>query len=386
MTNNATRSLKSLFLLDPEIIFLNHGSFGACPRPVFDAYQAWQLRLERQPVLFLGRQYPTLERQARQTLGEYLHADPDDLAFVPNATHGVNIVARSLALQPGDEILATDHEYGACDYTWEFIAAKNGAKYVRQSIPLPLPSDEEIVELLWQSVTPRTKLIFISHITSPTAVRLPVELICRRAHQAGIQTLIDGAHAPGQIDLDLPQIGADFYTGNCHKWLLAPKGSAFLFARKEVQPLIEPLVVSWGYRPSKNTTSGSQFIDYLSWSGTMDPAAYLSVPAAIEFQRQHNWDEARAECRRLARRTRQRLLELIGMPAICDDDRIHQMFSVLLPQQSDPDQLKSSLYDEYRIEAPIIEWNGCKLLRVSIQVYNSAADADVLLQALQELL
>lgn len=378
--------MKSLFLLDPEIIYLNHGSFGACPRPVFEEYQAWQLRLERQPVLFLGRQYPTLECQARQVLGEYLHADPDDLAFVPNATHGVNIVARSLALQPGDEILATDHEYGACDYTWEFIAAKTGVQYIRTPIPLPLPSDEEIAELVWQRVTPRTKLIFISHITSPTAVRFPVELICQRARQAGIRTLIDGAHAPGQIDLDLPQIDADFYTGNCHKWLLAPKGSAFLFAHKEVQPLIEPLVVSWGYHPATNSTRRSQFIDYLSWSGTTDPAAYLTVPAAIEFQRQHHWEDVREKCRRLALQTRQRLLEWVKTPAICDEQRIHQMFSVLLPVQVNADQLKSSLYDEYRIEAPIIEWNDQKILRISIQVYNSPADAEALLQALKELI
>ena len=235
-------NLKRHFLLDPTVTFLNHGSFGATPKPVFAAYQDWQRRLERQPVLFLGREIDGLLRQSRQALGEYLDAAADDLVYIPNATHGVNIVARSLALQPGDEILTTDHEYGACDYTWEFVCKKTGATYIHQPIPLPVQSEDEIIEQFWQGVTLRTKVIYLSHITSPTALRLPVEQICQRARQAGIWTLVDGAHAPGQIPLDLKAVGADFYTGNCHKWLLSPKGAAFLYARREAQPLIEPLI------------------------------------------------------------------------------------------------------------------------------------------------
>ena len=208
--------LKQHFLLDPDIHFLNHGSFGACPRPVFEAYQEWQRRLERQPVLFLGRELVGYEHQARQALGEYLHAEADDLVFVPNVTHGVNIVARSLSLGPGDEILTTNHEYGACDNTWEYLCRKSGTHYIHQPLPTPLESDEEIVAQLWQAVTPRTRLIFLSHITSPTAMILPVGAICQRARQEGILTLIDGAHAPGQILVDLEAIEADFYTGNCH--------------------------------------------------------------------------------------------------------------------------------------------------------------------------
>ena len=211
--------LREQFLLDPDVVFLNHGSFGATPRPVFEAYQAWQRRLERQPVLLLGREVETHLAEARHTLATYLQADGDDLVYVPNATFGVNLVARSLDLGAGDEVLTTDHEYGACDRVWRFLGQKRGFRYVQQHIPLPTSSPEEIVAHFWQGVTPNTKLIYLSHITSSTALRLPVEAICQRAREAGILTLIDGAHAPGQIPLNLTEIGADFYTGNCHKWL-----------------------------------------------------------------------------------------------------------------------------------------------------------------------
>ncbi len=213
--------LQNLFLLDPGVIFLNHGSFGATPRPVFEAYQAWQRRLEAQPVEFLGRELGEHLQAARQALAKYLGAPAEDLVFVPNATTGVNIVARSLPLRFGDEILASDHEYGACEKAWQFVCGKTGAVYRRQEISLPVRSPVEVVEILWQAVTKRTRVIFLSHMTSPTALRLPVEAICQRARAAGIWTVIDGAHAPGQIELDLPEVGADFYTGNCHKWLMS---------------------------------------------------------------------------------------------------------------------------------------------------------------------
>ena len=215
--NTLMPPLKEYFLLDPDVVFLNHGSFGAAPKPVIDAYQIWQLQLERQPVLFLGRELDGLLRESRIALGEYLNADADDLVYIPNATHGVNIVAHSLQLQPGDEILTSDHEYGACDYTWEFICIKTGAKYIHQPIPLPVHSGEEIVEQFWSGITPHTKVIYLSHITSSTALRLPVEEICRRAGEAGILTVIDAAHSPGQIPFDLQALNADIVFGNCHK-------------------------------------------------------------------------------------------------------------------------------------------------------------------------
>lgn len=381
-----TTHLKTNFLLDPEIVFLNHGSFGACPRPVFEAYQAWQRKLERQPVLFLGREMRQYDQQARQALGEYLHSEADNLVFVPNATHGVNIVARSLDLRPGDEILTTDHEYGACDNTWEFLCKKRGAHYIHQPLGLPLGNEEEIIEQLWQGVTPRTRLIFLSQITSPTALILPVQAICQRARQEGILTLVDGAHAPGQIEVNLEAIGADFYTGNCHKWMLSPKGAAFLYTRREAQNLIEPLVVSWGYSADESTSYGSRYLDLLTWTGTKDPSAALSVPDAIRFMQEHNWQAVRADCHALAVETRRRLNALTGLPALCGDDGFCQMFSARLPELTDLVRLKERLYDEFRIEIPTILWNGQKLIRVSIQAYNSRSDADALVTALKTLL
>lgn len=380
--------LSRSFLLDHTIHFLNHGSFGACPIPVFDSYQSWQRRLERQPVLFLGREMMALDHQARHALGAYLHTAAENLVFVPNATHGVNIIARSLVLSPGDEVLSSDHEYGACDHTWEFICKKTGATYNRKPIPLPASSSEEMAEQFWQGVTPHTKLIYLSHITSPTALRLPVEAICARARHAGIITLIDGAHAPGQIDLDLDSIGADFYVGNCHKWMLSPKGAGFLYARPEMQRLVEPLIVSWGYHATPQTTSGSQFLDYLGWTGTNDPAASLSVPAAIQFMQEHNWDQVRQDCHALLRQAIQRICAFMQMEPLypLDSDLYHQMGIAPLPSNTELSTLKTRLYDEHRVEVPLIDWNGQKFVRISVQGYNTQGDLDALYDGLRELI
>jgi len=227
-------SLRDQFLLRPDIIYLNHGSFGACPRPVFEAYQARQLELEREPVEFLGRRYNELLLTARQSLGAFVGADPDDVVYVPNATYGLNIVARSLPLKPDDEVLSTDHEYGALDRTWEFVCSKNGARYVRRHVALPIESAEQVIETIWSGVTARTRVLFISHISSPTAIIFPIDELIRRARAAGLITVVDGAHVPGHIPLDIRALDADFYCGNCHKWVMSPKGSAFLHARREM--------------------------------------------------------------------------------------------------------------------------------------------------------
>lgn len=380
--------LRSLFQLDRDVIFLNHGSFGATPRPVFEAYQAWQHRLEAQPVKFLGRELLDRMKAARSVLGDFMNAPADDLVFVPNATYGVNVVARSLNLGPDDEVLATDHEYGACDRTWQFLSQKLGFHYLRQPVPLPIQSVEALVEQIWQGVTPRTKLIFLSHITSSTAVQFPVEAICQRARAAGILTLVDGAHAPGQIPLDLTAVGADFYAGNCHKWLLSPKGAGFLYARPEVQPFIEPLVVSWGWGEERPFTTGSDFLDYLEWTGTHDPAAYLSVPAAIQFQAEHNWPVVRAQCHELLRGAIGRINQLTGLDSLYPNGAgyYHQMAAAWLPKTDDLEGFKNRLYDEYRIEIPLTQWRDKQLIRVSVQGYNTQADSDALLKALQSLL
>lgn len=381
-------TLRDLFLLDPDVCFLNHGSFGAAPRPVMIAYQEWQNRLERQPVQFIINELPQHLHAAREALGRFLHAPTNDLVYVPNATFGVNIVARSLALQPGDEILASDHEYGACDNVWALVCHKTGAVYKHQPIPLPVTTPQDVVEQFWQGVTPRTKVIFLSHITSPTALTLPIAAICARAREAGILTLIDGAHAPGQIPLDMQAIGADFYTGNCHKWMMAPKGAAFLYTRPERQALLEPLVVSWGYGDNWGFSFGSRYLDYFQWWGTKDPAAALTVPAAIDFMAAQGWEQVRKHCHELVQETMAQVCALTGLPPIYPDDQgfYAQMAAMLLPVTTDTAVLKQRLYDDYQVEIPVSSWQQYKLIRISVQGYNTPADMDRLLAALSALL
>ena len=379
--------LRSHYLLDPNVIFLNHGSFGATPRTVFDTYQSWQRRLEWQPVRFLGTELAGHLAEARAALGDILGADAADLVYIPNATFGVNVVARSLRLGAGDEVLATDHEYGACDRVWRYLSRERGFSYRRQPVALPLTTDEELIDQFWQGVTPRTRVIFLSHLTSPTAVRLPVAALCARARAAGILTLIDGAHAPGQIDLDLPAIGADFYTGNCHKWLSSPKGAAFLYAHREAQALIEPLVVGWGYDAEPEMSYGSRFLDTLQWLGTIDYAAYLSVPAAIRFQAEHDWPAVQQACHHLLGNALAGIGALTGLPSVYPDDtHYHQMAVAPLPPATDIVALKRRLLDDYRIEIPCTRWNDQPFIRVSIQAYNTAEDVAALIEALGVLL
>lgn len=379
--------LKALFLLDPDVVFLNHGSFGATPRPVFEAYQAWQERLERQPVQFLTKELPHELALARETLGRFVGADAADLVCVPNVTFGLNVVARSLDLGPGDEVLTTDHEYGACSNVWEFLSQKRGFRVVRQAIPLPLAPQEVLVEQIWRGVTPRTRVIFISHITSPTAMRLPVKAICGRAREMGILTLIDGAHTIGQIDLDIEAIGADFYFSNGHKWLCSPKGSAFLFARPERQPLIEPLVVGWGWGSERSFSFGSDFLDRLQWLGTNDLSAYLALPAAIQFQQDQDWASVRERCHALLVETIGRIGALTGLQTIYSTtEDFRQMAVAPLPALDDPAAMKRALYEQYRVEVPITERSGRHFIRISVQGYNSRSDMEVLLAALAMLL
>ncbi|HEY9089181.1 MAG TPA: aminotransferase class V-fold PLP-dependent enzyme [Anaerolineaceae bacterium] len=370
------------FMLDPGITFLNHGSFGATPRPVFECYQQWQQELERQPVEFLGRRAAALMGESRAALGEYLGTAADNLVYVTNATTGLNIVARSLELGPGDEVLASDHEYGALDRTWRFLSKKRGFHYINHILPAPIAGEEEFIESVWSAVTPSTRVIFLSHITSPTAITFPVKEICRRAREHGILTVIDGAHAPGQIDLDLEDLGADIYSGNLHKWLCAPKGAAFLYARPEMQPRIEPLVVSWGWESDFPTAS--RFVDEQEWTGTRDLAAFLAVPAAITYQKEYDWPRVREHCHGLLDWALSRIRERYGLPQLHPDTSAWyaQMGTAELPPGIDIIALKTAMYDQYRVEVPLIEWNGRKLVRVSIQAYNTPSDVNRLLEAL----
>jgi isopenicillin-N epimerase len=381
-----TPTLKSQYLLDPSVIFLNHGSFGATPKPVFDQYQAWQRELEYQPVEFLGRRLTDLLADSRQSLAQYLHTQRDNLVYVPNATTAINIVARSLNLKPDDQVLGSNHEYGAMDRTWRFLSQKQGFSYVTANIPLPVTTTADFVDLFWSHITINTRVIFLSHITSPTALIFPIKEIIKRARQLGIITIIDGAHAPGQIKVDLTELDVDFYTGNLHKWLSAPKGAAFLYAHPRCQHLIEPLIVSWGWQ--SDAPGPSRFVDYLEWPGTQDFSAYLSVPSAIQFQADNQWDVLSSTCHALLTEFRKSFYDSYQLQPLSPpgQDWHYQLEAFPLPPSVDVANLKATLYDSYRIEVPTISWQDRKFIRVSVQAYNSESDLSCLLSALNRLI
>lgn len=383
-------SLKALFLLDPELIFLNHGSFGACPAEVFDRYQTWQRDMERNPVAFLGRRSAALLADARSTLAQYLGTRPEHLVYVTNATNGVNTVAHSLPLKPGDEVLTTDHEYGACNNAWEHICRRRGARY--RPVPIPLPFQaSDFSNRIWSEVTPHTRVIFLSHITSTTALLFPIETLCRRAREAGILTVIDGAHAPGHVPLDLEAIGADFYIGNCHKWLCAPKGAAFLHARPEHHQLLDAPIVSWGY--SETVTGHTGFDAYtgtsvlerrLQWQGTRDIAPFLTVPTAIAFQDRHQWSRVRQRCHAFAAETLHRVCDILEQTPLCADTDFGQMVAIPVPS-ADAVFLKDALFDRFHVEIPVTSHGDQLFVRLSVQGYNTQEDLEILISGLQEL-
>ena len=371
--------LRDEFLLDPSVTFLNHGSFGACPRVVFERYQEWQLELERQPVLFLARRMDGLLAEARAALAAYVGSDPDDLVFVPNATTGVNLAAWSVGLTRDAEVLTTDLEYGALDLAWEHVCGDFGARYVRTPVRLPVTSPEEIVDAVWSGVNGNTRVIFLSHHTSSTGLTLPVAELCARAREAGLHTVVDGAHVPAHVPLDLSELDVDYYAGNCHKWMLAPKGAGFLYVRRELQKDIHPAIVSWGYEGDDPS-----FLARHERQGTRDPSAYLTVPAAIEWQREHDWDSVRVRCHDLARRAAREL----GLEPLVPDTRhdlYGQMVTLRLPPNA-PEQLQERLYEEHRVEIPVFERGDEHFIRASFNGYNDEGDLGRLREALDALL
>ena len=386
--------MKDLFLLDPTVTFLNHGSYGACPRPVFDAWQGWQREMERNPVQFLGRRSAALLREAREALAGYLGAAADDLVFVPNATSGVNIVARSLPLVPGDEVLTTDLEYGACLATWRRVCDTAGATLRIVAVPFPLTA-KGFVEAMTTAMGPRTRILYLSHITSPTALLLPVEPLLAEARRRGIWSIVDGAHAPGQIDLKLDTLGADFYTGNAHKWLCAPKGSAFLHARREHHGLLHAAITSWGYVAEDLDGDGagtvwdsflgrSLFERRMQWLGTRDLSAFLAVPAAIRFQAEHDWPRQRERCHRMAIELLHHVADSNGIAPIAGDEHFVQMVPLPVPHQ-DAAALRARLFDEHRVEVPVTQHGQRTFVRVSVQAYTEEADLARLEAAMRSL-
>lgn len=378
-------NLRSQFLLNPDITFLNFGSFGACPKPVFKNYQDWQLELEQEPVQFItvnGLQYL---KNSREALGNYIGCHADDLVFVTNPSYAVNIIAKSLKLEAGDEILSTNVEYGACDKTWNYYCKKAGAKYVRQHINLPITTKEKFIEDFFKGLTPKTKAIFISHITSTTGLIFPVKEICEIAKSKGLLTFVDGAHTAGHIPLDLSELKADIFTGACHKWMLTPKGCSFLYVKKEFQLLFDPLVVSWGY--DAMFPSHSKFLDYHQMQGTRDYSAFLTVPAAIKFMKEHNWEQVSADCKTLVQKNALRFCELVGSTPLCpiNNEFLGQLFSIPI-KTSEPEKLQRHLFEKYKIEIPVMRQDDKVYLRYSINAYNSQRDLDNLFNALKEII
>jgi isopenicillin-N epimerase len=378
------QDLKSQFLLDPDVRFLNFGSFGACPRPVFEDYQRWQLLLEREPVQFIAVNGPAYLGESLSHLAKFVHCAADEIAYVTNPSYGLNIVAKSLGLQPGDEVLTTDLEYGASDIAWEHICRKAGAKYVRAHIELPVRSMEEVVAQVTSRISGKTRMVFISHITSSTALKLPAEEICRVAKEKGILTFIDGAHAPAHIELNIPQTHADIYTGACHKWMLAPKGSSFIYIRKELQTKFDPLILSWGFHPEK--LSPNFFAEWHMGQGTRDFSAFLAVPAAIKFMEENDWRKVSASCAGMTLKNAETLCEILDAAPLAplSSDFTGQMFSVQIRTQR-PEELQKLLFTKYRVEIPLMRHGDKVYIRYSINAFNTQDDLNHLFAALGEI-
>ncbi|MEO7960851.1 MAG: aminotransferase class V-fold PLP-dependent enzyme [Ginsengibacter sp.] len=378
-------SLQSQFLLNPNISYLNFGSFGACPKPIFEDYQKWQLEIEKEPVQFMTVNGPSYLKASREALAQYIHCNADDVVYVTNPSYGINIIAKSLQLNAGDEILSTNLEYGALDRTWNYYCKIAGAKYVRQEIKLPLVSKEQFIEEFFAGVTNKTKAIFISHITSATALIFPVEEICDKAKAKGLFTIVDGAHVPGHIPLDIENLNPDVYTGACHKWMCAPKGCSFLYVKKEWQHLFDPLLISWGYDSVK--PSDSQFLDYHQQQGTRDYSAFLSMPKVIQFLKENNWPTVAANCRQLAKTNYIRFCNLLNTQPLCPvtDEFLGQMCSIPI-MTSDPEKLQRVLFEKYRIEVPVMKQGDLTFIRYSIQAFNNQQGLDNLYNALEEII
>lgn len=380
-----TEQLRNEFLVRKDLTFLNFGSFGACPKPIFERYQQYQLELEQEPVLFIVKTGMEYLQQSRETLAAFLNCSADDLVYLVNPSHAVNLVAKNFPLKAGDEVLTTNLEYGACDRTWEYYCAQAGALYKRQPISFPLTTKETFVEEFFKGVNNRTRLIFISHITSSTGLRFPIEAICAKAKEMGIPTFIDGAHGPAQAPINLNELGADLYTGACHKWMMTPKGSTFLYVNKTYQRMLDPLVISWGF--NSTTPSHSSFLDYHQTQGTRDFSAFLCIPKAIEFMQQYNWHNVAKECRQLVHDNAQRFCELVNSQPLApvNKDFILQLFSIPV-RTKDPIALKNLLFNEYKIEVPVMPHGDQVFLRYSIQAFNTQDHLDTLYSAVEDII
>lgn len=378
--------------LDPGVDYLNHGSFGACPRPVLEHQQRLRQQMESRPMEWFVRRLPELLAGARRALAGLLGTEPENLAFVPNATYGVNCVLRSLRLAPGDELLITDHEYNACANAARFAADRSGAALVTAHLPFPLAAEKEILDGILGQVSGRTRLALFDHVTSQTALVLPAGRLVAELHARGVEVLVDGAHAPGMLDLDLDLLGADYYTGNLHKWLCAPKGAAFLYVRPERQEKIFPLSISHGYNAP---VGGPPLHRLFDWTGTADLTPVLCLEKCIEALSglfPGGLGGLRERNRRLAVEARRLLCQALGLDEPCPEQMLGSMAALPLPDSGGPppatplysDPLQQALRERHRIEVPVIPWprHPQRLLRISAQAYNHVEQYRRLAEAL----
>jgi isopenicillin-N epimerase len=386
----------SLWLLDQSVTFLNHGSFGSSPRPVLEFQRSLQDRLERQPIQFLGRELEGLLDTARAALAEFVGAETENIVFVPNATAGVNTVLRSLHFEPGDELLVTDHAYNACRNALNFASERSGLRVAVATIPFPFHSAGQIVEAIFSKVTTRTKIALLDHVTSPTGLIFPIQQLVAELALQGIDTLVDGAHAPGMIPLHLEKMAAAYYTGNCHKWVCAPKGAGFLHVRQDRQKLIRPLIISHG--ANSRRTDRSRFLIEFGWTGTGDPTAYLSIPEALRCIGSllpGGWTKVMERNRSLALAGRRLVCNALGIEIPCPDEWIGSLAAIPIPDTpaetpAQPplfiDPLQDRLLNRHQIEVPVPPWPAPpqRLLRISAQLYNSLPQYCQLAEALMK--
>ncbi len=377
--------LRNQFLLRKDITFLNFGSFGACPKPIFTQYQQYQLELEQEPVQFIIKTGLEYIKSSRVALSNYLQCNANDIVLVTNPSYAVNLIAKSLPLKAGDEILTTNLEYGACDRTLNYYCEKMGAKYIQQPITLPISSKEVFIDEFFKGLSAKTKMIFISHITSSTGLRFPVEEICAIAKSKGLITFIDGAHAPGQVPLNLSTLQADIYTGACHKWMMAPKGCTFLYVTPILQNQFDPLVISWGF--NSTSPSNSRFLDYHQTQGTRDFSAFCTIPSVIQFMEEYNWPSVAKACRELVHTNVLHFCSLLNTAPLAPitDDFILQLCSIPIKAPK-PEELKDILFEKYNIEIPIMLHANKVYMRYSIQAFNSQKDLDILTDALKDII
>jgi isopenicillin-N epimerase len=393
---HAPSAFASLWTLDPNVTFLNHGSFGACPTPVLEAQNEWRARLEREPIRFFVRDLEQLLDEARTAVSGFVGCDPEDLAFIPNATTGVNAVLQSLAsgFEPGDEILFTNHGYNACGNALDLLAERTGVRIVIAQVPFPLSGPDAVVEAVLAALTPRTRLALIDHITSPTGIVFPIERIVAELAARGVDTLVDGAHGPGMLQLELDQLGAAYYAGNFHKWVCAPKGAAMLHVRRDRQARIRPLVTSHGANSPRKDRS--RFRLEFDWTGTSDPTAVLCVPTALRVMGEllpGGWPMLMATNRALALAGRRLLAEEFEQPLACPDEMIGSLAAVPLPDGNPgppvgtpyADELQEALERRHGIQVPIMSWPARpkRLVRIAAQIYNAPEQYDYLAGALR---